>query len=287
MDNQLEKQRLRRNVEVSVSGGRQDNDAAKVSKWERCGLRQWQAAGFLRMIRSGCRTTPRPRGRTRRLGWVKSCMRRRGRHRRGGYFRGATGDERVRSPFDDPLLTRSLLSLSHSGRQEYPSTSADAIRQHQSKNDQTGHTQRILLTTPSPERHAGCWNGPRRKILHLECHTSQGWLEVGSPPTEYGLRLASDTQLTERLPHLQPLSARYVLFLSYSVPSSVCRHGNHIKTRCLIRTTARSSLAAGAFYRTSTLAESSGVWSWIQDRVLRSPYIRSAMMALGMCHCRH
>lgn len=62
---------------------------------------------------------------------------------------------------------------------------------------------------------------------------------------------------------------------------------NHIKTRCLIRTTARSSLAAGAFYRTSTLAESSGVWSWTQDRVLRSPYIRSAMMALGMCHCRH
>lgn len=36
----------------------------------------------------------------------------------GGYFRGATGDERVRSPFDDPLLTRSLLSpfLTRAGR---------------------------------------------------------------------------------------------------------------------------------------------------------------------------
>lgn len=33
VDNELEKQRLRRNVEVS--GGRQDNDAAEVSKWER------------------------------------------------------------------------------------------------------------------------------------------------------------------------------------------------------------------------------------------------------------
>lgn len=32
VDNELEKQRLRRNVEVS--GGRQDNDAAEVSKWE-------------------------------------------------------------------------------------------------------------------------------------------------------------------------------------------------------------------------------------------------------------